>query len=230
LGPNEGFGAGIVLGEIGIDGGLQVDDRAEHTTADAMAGFGGGRGTSTARSRSLLWPQRRRSAMRWLRKIRVGYPGLRDAPESCRASYRSANSLLERNAGRIVDQFEDGNRQVAAAKLDKALAFVSSGTGEIWHQPVGNLFRNGLTLHGDVIYAHAGDILKPIQPQPRWRSKIFMRDFQTAIFGSMRDTKERSTATLQHGRRGQRNLSRILGLVDASRAGKSSQTLRLLHR
>jgi hypothetical protein len=32
LGPNEGFGAGIVLGEISINGGLQVDDRAEHTT------------------------------------------------------------------------------------------------------------------------------------------------------------------------------------------------------
>ena len=37
LGANEGFGAGIVLGEISIDGGLQVDDRAEHTTADALS-------------------------------------------------------------------------------------------------------------------------------------------------------------------------------------------------
>src|SRR5436305_674180 len=33
---SEGFGAGIVLGEISIDGGLQVDDRAEYTTADAL--------------------------------------------------------------------------------------------------------------------------------------------------------------------------------------------------
>ena len=36
MGPNEGFGAGIVLAEISIDGGLQVNDRAEHTTADAL--------------------------------------------------------------------------------------------------------------------------------------------------------------------------------------------------
>jgi hypothetical protein len=67
--------------------------------------------------------------------------------------------FLVSNAGRIVDQFEDVNRQVAAAKLHNALVFVSSGTGEIWHQSVGNLVRNGLTLGGEVIYAHAGDIL-----------------------------------------------------------------------
>ena len=36
FGPDKGFGAGIVLGEISIDGGLQVNDRAEHTTADAL--------------------------------------------------------------------------------------------------------------------------------------------------------------------------------------------------
>ena len=34
--PEEGFWAGIVVGEIGIDGGLQVDDRAEHAAADAL--------------------------------------------------------------------------------------------------------------------------------------------------------------------------------------------------
>jgi hypothetical protein len=67
--------------------------------------------------------------------------------------------FLVSNAGRIVDEFEDVNRQVAAAKLHNALVFVSSGTGEIWHQSVGNLVRNGLTLDGEVIYAHAGDIL-----------------------------------------------------------------------
>jgi len=67
--------------------------------------------------------------------------------------------LLASNAARIVDQFEDMNRQVAPAKLHNAVVFVSSGTGEIWHQPIGNLARNGLTLDGDVIYAHAGDVL-----------------------------------------------------------------------
>src|SRR5206468_11181584 len=36
FGPEEGFGAGVVLGEISIDGGLQVDDRAEHAVADAL--------------------------------------------------------------------------------------------------------------------------------------------------------------------------------------------------
>jgi hypothetical protein len=67
--------------------------------------------------------------------------------------------FLVSSAGRIVDQFEDVDRQVAAAKLHNALVFVSSGTGEIWHQAVGNLVRNGLTLDGEVIYAHAGDVL-----------------------------------------------------------------------
>jgi hypothetical protein len=67
--------------------------------------------------------------------------------------------FLASNAGRIVDQFEDMDRQVTAAKLHNAVVFVSSGTGEIWHQSVGNLVRNGLTLDGDVIYAHGGDVL-----------------------------------------------------------------------
>ncbi len=38
FGPDEGFGAGIVLGEIGVDGGLQVGDRAEDAAADALPG------------------------------------------------------------------------------------------------------------------------------------------------------------------------------------------------
>src|ERR1700756_4475925 len=36
LGPDEGFGAGVVLREISIDGGLQVGNRAENATADAL--------------------------------------------------------------------------------------------------------------------------------------------------------------------------------------------------
>ena len=35
---DEGFGAGIVLGEIRIDGGLQIGDRAEDAAADALPG------------------------------------------------------------------------------------------------------------------------------------------------------------------------------------------------
>ena len=38
LGPDERFGAGIVVGEISIDGGLQVGDRAEDAAADALPG------------------------------------------------------------------------------------------------------------------------------------------------------------------------------------------------
>ena len=38
LGPDEGFGTGIVLGKIGVDGGLQVSDRAEDAAPDALAG------------------------------------------------------------------------------------------------------------------------------------------------------------------------------------------------
>jgi hypothetical protein len=38
FGPDERFGAGIVLSEISIDGGLQVGNRAEHAAADALAG------------------------------------------------------------------------------------------------------------------------------------------------------------------------------------------------
>ena len=36
FGPDKGFGAGIVLGQISIDGGLQVGDRAEDGAADAL--------------------------------------------------------------------------------------------------------------------------------------------------------------------------------------------------
>ena len=37
MGPDEGFGAGIVLSEISVDGGLQVGDRAKDAAADALA-------------------------------------------------------------------------------------------------------------------------------------------------------------------------------------------------
>ena len=39
FGPDKGFGAGIVLGEISIDSGLQVDDRAEDASAAALPGY-----------------------------------------------------------------------------------------------------------------------------------------------------------------------------------------------
>ena len=35
--PDEGFGAGVVLGEISIDRDLQVGDRAEDAAADALS-------------------------------------------------------------------------------------------------------------------------------------------------------------------------------------------------
>jgi hypothetical protein len=38
LGPGERFGIGIVLGDVAVDGGLQVDDRVEAAAADAAAG------------------------------------------------------------------------------------------------------------------------------------------------------------------------------------------------
>jgi hypothetical protein len=38
FGPDEGFGIGIVVDEISIDGSLQVGDRAEDTAADALSG------------------------------------------------------------------------------------------------------------------------------------------------------------------------------------------------
>jgi hypothetical protein len=38
FGPDEGFEAGIVLGEISIDGGLQVGDRTEDAAADTLPG------------------------------------------------------------------------------------------------------------------------------------------------------------------------------------------------
>ena len=38
FGPDERFGIGIVLGQISVDGGLEVDDRAEDAAADALAG------------------------------------------------------------------------------------------------------------------------------------------------------------------------------------------------
>src|SRR5947209_19025902 len=41
FGPDERFGSGIVLGEISIDSGLQVDDRAEDASAAALPGYFG---------------------------------------------------------------------------------------------------------------------------------------------------------------------------------------------
>src|SRR6266700_2197376 len=41
FGPDEGFGADIVLSEISIDGGLQVGDRTEDAAADALPGHFG---------------------------------------------------------------------------------------------------------------------------------------------------------------------------------------------
>ena len=38
FGPDKGFGAGIVFGEISVDGGLQVGDRVEDAPADALPG------------------------------------------------------------------------------------------------------------------------------------------------------------------------------------------------
>jgi hypothetical protein len=37
--PDEGFGAGVVLGEISVDGGMRIGDRPEHTAADALPGY-----------------------------------------------------------------------------------------------------------------------------------------------------------------------------------------------
>ena len=40
LHDDEGLGVGVVLGEVAVDGGLQVDQRAEHAAAEAAAGHG----------------------------------------------------------------------------------------------------------------------------------------------------------------------------------------------
>ena len=37
LGPSEGFGVIVVLGQIAIDGGLKIEDRSEHTAPEALA-------------------------------------------------------------------------------------------------------------------------------------------------------------------------------------------------
>ena len=39
--PDEGLGFVVVLGEIAVDGGLEVDDRAEHPTLEPSLGEGG---------------------------------------------------------------------------------------------------------------------------------------------------------------------------------------------
>ena len=38
MGPDKRFWVSIVLGKIGVDSGLQVDDRAEDAAADALPG------------------------------------------------------------------------------------------------------------------------------------------------------------------------------------------------
>ena len=58
FGPDKGFGAGIVLGEISIDGGLQVNDRAEHTTADALPRHFGEEGLDGREREAQAFPDR----------------------------------------------------------------------------------------------------------------------------------------------------------------------------
>lgn len=67
--------------------------------------------------------------------------------------------FLANGAGKLVTQFEDVYDRVAEERLHHAIVFLSSATGVTWKLGVGNLVRNGLTLDGDVIYAHAGDIM-----------------------------------------------------------------------
>ena len=68
FGPDKRFGAGIMFGEIGIDGGLQVGDRVEDAAADALPGHrrkqvldgvepgGRGRGEMEGRARMTRQP------------------------------------------------------------------------------------------------------------------------------------------------------------------------------
>lgn len=43
-GPDEGFGLGVVLGEVAVDGGLEVDQGVEDATLQAPSGQGGEEG------------------------------------------------------------------------------------------------------------------------------------------------------------------------------------------
>ena len=49
-GPDERLGVGVVLGEVAVDGGLQVDERVEDAAPEAPPGELGRRSSSTALS------------------------------------------------------------------------------------------------------------------------------------------------------------------------------------
>ena len=56
--PDKRFGAGIVFGEIGIDGGLQVGDRAEDAAADALPRHFGEEGLDGREREAQAFPDR----------------------------------------------------------------------------------------------------------------------------------------------------------------------------
>jgi len=81
-------------------------------------------------------------------------------------------SFLAAAAGRVMNEFEDVYDAVGRAQFHKAVVLLVSGTGVTWKMPVGGLVRNGATLDGDVIYAHAGNILAQSTDPDRTRTAL----------------------------------------------------------
>jgi len=65
----------------------------------------------------------------------------------------------------LINQTQDIRYQVREAGIHHAVVVAVSGTGTIWSIDVGDLARNGLSLDGDVIYAH-GPALESSQITP----------------------------------------------------------------
>lgn len=101
--------------------------------------------------------------------------------------------FLVAGAGRVMNEFEDVYDEVGQASIHKAVVLLLSGTGVTWKMPVGGLVRNGVSLDGDVVYAHAGETLAHQTDSDRARQALqdlraFFRD--RAIWTYRRDERQ----------------------------------------
>ncbi len=77
----------------------------------------------------------------------------------------------------LIEELQDVRFQVAQAGLHDAVVLVTAGPGQLWPMDPSDLARNGLTLDGDVIYAHGPRMFAgPITPAEIDRTVHALRD------------------------------------------------------
>ena len=77
----------------------------------------------------------------------------------------------------LIKESQDIRFQVAQAGLHDAVVLVTAGPGQLWAMDPSDLARNGLTLEGDVIYAHGPRMFDgPITPAETDRTVHALRE------------------------------------------------------